>query len=252
MHENIKRYLGCQWLERELYKIQNDDWIDDKVLHKEIVRLTGFDVIDLIDKLLGKLSGLNGFDRWCQEAKKEKERYDILFELFCFDNLSGSIELKIPTSTGDVDAFLKTQNHEIYVDIHNLNKIPESIESKVHDLFKKAKRKFTDKEGVLFIGCEKLIEGYSNMEPIFIPSFDAFKNEICRILEDPKRINKNILGFILVIAVFVVNPITHEAGFRKYFYILNKPWRKGGPDIKFLVSALKVDEIFIQESLLAK
>lgn len=248
MYENIKEYLGENWLSKErkklMVELNTSAEIKEKISDQTFLR---------IDNLIEKVKYLDGFSTWVKEVKTANDVKDFIFELLCFENfMSKSIEfrLKARTPTGkNNEGLAKIEQKEVYIEMLNIHAMDTTPRKKVHAFFKKAKSKFTDKDGVLFVGCTK-IQLISDTSPDIrlSPQTVSIIDEIKKQLEHGE--NKKIGGVVLVIMAWFVNPENdYKLSLIKNFLVLPKPKNKGGMPIDFFFNLINADEVLDESHL---
>jgi len=242
MYKAIKKYLGTGWLERELEKAKRESGLPEYIIYAVFLE---------INRLIERLQNTVGFLAWAKEARTSKDSDAFLFELTCFENLmvpSNVIHLK--ENDGAVEGLVKSRGEEFFIEMHNMKQLSGSARNKVNKLFAKGRRKFTNKKGVLFVGCNPFHDGTDlQLEVLLkIPDIRTLVAEIARRLET--RTNTQIIAIVLVFSNWHIDPRTKNATTDKAFLVLPKPERKGGPNLKFLSGILAVKELYVQDSLL--
>ena len=252
MHDRIKKYFGENWLKKQ--KIEATSEI---LSHENVDVDTAFivanEALEEIDELIGKVENVQGFQFWVKEASTagQKSFPDIAFELFCFDNLrfNSNTILKPTNSNGcGIEALLKTPTKELYIEMYNMKEMKTTPEKKVHKLFQKAKRKFTDKDGILFVNISNFnnIPNSSSdiltLDPIILDVQKEIKKQFNHGL------NERTDAVVLVNLVWVTNPtIEWKTFFNKSFILIPKPKHKGGCVSKeFWNTIFKVDKFYIE------
>jgi len=196
-YPNIEKYLGKDWLKKEIPSMRKGEWIDKNIQKKGLIEV-GFLVLGEIDNLIGENAKIHNFEKWTKEAKKSKDFQDCLFELICINRLSKRNKIIIKQKNGNKtpDAFLKDE--KIYIEMTNLKEIynPDSIELKVNNLCQKSEERFGKALGIHFIGINGYFE-YDKKKDSMVPK-DELSTLVKDLLEKLQKLDKNILCFVLV------------------------------------------------------
>lgn len=206
-YPHIKKHFGEERLKKEIEFIERGAW-----LNPERDNWMGNYFLKIIDYLIGKNELVTNFDRWLKEARGSKDLKDCLFELICIDELSKNNKLIIKQKNGDKipDAFL--EDEKIYIEMTNIEDIPDSIELKVNDICNKSQGKFKSSLGIHLIGINGFFE-YNDEEDGMVPKKEL-KQFVTDLREKMQKLDKNILCFLLVHNYFAYHPSIRQ--FRLY------------------------------------
>lgn len=240
-YPNIKKYLGEDWLKKQLEEIEKKEWVI-------INNVIAFSVLEKIDEVLIKFKNIPNFSKWVEEGRTSKNFEDCLFELMALENLllkSELVELKPENNINGLipEALVKKNNINFFVEMTKLKSLPLSIQNKVDRLFKKSRDKFRGSQGVHFIGTFNFFY-YENDIVKPLPQFNLLKRMINSRFE--RGSNSSILAFVLVNIYVAYNPKLNKTFVQKRFDIINKPENKGGLPLSFFKSIFDVNE-FIEE-----
>lgn len=247
-YPNIKKYLGEDWLEKQLEEIDKKDWVREGITKDKISNEIAFSVLEKVDEILIKFENIPNFSKWIEEAKTSKNFEDCLFELMALENLllkSDLVELKPSNDISGLvpEALVKKDGKEFFIEMTKLKSMEGSTQNKVEKLFGKARNKFRGLQGIHFIGVFNFFEFDNDiMKPL--PKFNLLKKMIDFRFQ--KGINSSILAFILANIYVSYNPKLNKTFVRKRFDIINKPENKGGLPLSFFESIFDVNE-FIEE-----
>lgn len=239
-YENIRKYLGKEWLNKEEEFINNKKWIGKEPKEK-ISNEPAFYFLKKIDELLKRFEKVEGFSQWVIEAKTTNTFEDFLFELMTLENLlskSDSLKLKVinPHNNSVPEAIIKKGEDIFYVEMKKLKDLPKSINNKVGSLFKKARDKFKGSQGILFIGIFNFFK-YPEGNKKILPEFNLLKKLIQLRFE--RGYGSSAIAFVLV--NFVVKTNFEKTSIEKEYYIINKPVGRGGKPLKFFENIFQVD-----------
>ncbi len=247
-YPNIKKYLGEDWLKKQLEEIEKKDWIKEGISKDKVINDIAFSVLEKIDEVLVKFGNIQNFSKWAEEAKTSKNFEDCLFELMALENLllkSDLVELKPSNDISGLvpEALVKKDGKEFFIEMTKLKSMEGSTQNKVEKLFGKARNKFKGLQGIHFIGVFNFFEFDNDiMKPL--PKFNLLKKMINFRFQ--KGTNSSILAFILANIYVAYNPKLNKTFVQKRFDIINKPENKGGLPLSFFESIFDVNE-FIEE-----
>ncbi len=241
VYENIKKWIGEDWLNKQEEFISTKKWIERSELKDKISNSPAFYLLEEIDKLIKKFEDIEGFSQWALEAKTTDNFEDALFELMVLDNLllkSDSLKLKVINQVnGKIpEALIRKEEKVFYVEMKKLKDLPNSIPNKVSKLFEKARNKFKGSQGILFIGTFNFFE-YPEGNKKMLSEFNLLKKIIQFRFE--RGLGSSTIAFVLV--NFVIKTNFEKTGIEKEYYIINKPLKNGGMPTKFFKDIFDVD-----------
>jgi len=247
-YPNIKKYLGEDWLKKQLEEIERKDWVKEGIPKEMVTNDIAFSVLEKIDKVIVKFENIKNFPKWVEEARTSKNFEDCLFELMALENLllkSDLIELKPDNTVSGLvpEALVKKGDINFFVEMTKLKSLPASIQNKVDRLSKKSRDKFRGSQGVHFIGTFDFFK-YENDDVKPLPQLGLLKRMINSRFE--RGSNSSILAFILANIYVAYNPKLNKTFIQKRFDIINKPENKGGLPLSFFKSIFDVNE-FVEE-----
>ncbi|MDP3027660.1 MAG: hypothetical protein Q8N63_08190 [Nanoarchaeota archaeon] len=240
-YENIKKYIGEEWLNKQKEFISAKKWIEKIELKDKIPNSPAFYFLEKIDELIKKFENIEGFSQWALESKTTDNFEDALFELMVLDNLllrSDSLQLKVVNQvSGKIpEALMRKGEQVFYVEMKKLRDLPNSISNKVDSLFRKARDKFKGSQGILFIGTFNFFE-YPGGNKKILSEFNLLKKLIQLRFE--RGFGSSTIAFILV--NFVIKTNFEKTAIEKEYHIINKPLEKGGMPTKFFEDIFEVD-----------
>jgi len=246
-YTNVKKYLGADWLKKQLEDIEKKDWVREGIPKEMITNDIAFSVLKKIDKLLIKFEKVENFSQWVNEAKTSKTFEDCLFELMALENLllkTDNLILKPvnPISRLVPDALIEKDNKILLIEMTKIKSLKGSYKNKVEKLFGKVRNKFRGSQGIHFIGVFNLFKHDGDKE-IPLEEFSQLQNTIQMRFNFRK--NKPIQAFVLTNIFLAYNPKLKKTFVQKRYYILNKPEDKGGLPLSFFDSIFEVDDFKI-------
>ncbi len=245
---NIRKYLGDDWLKRQLEEIENINYVKGEISKDQIVNDIAFPFLGKIDEILIKFENIENFSEWIKEAKTSKSFEDCLFELMALENLLLKTDKLILKPVNNIsklvpEALIEKNNKELFIEMTKLKDIKGSYKNKVEKLFGKARNKFKGSQGIHFIGIFDLFN-YIGENEFPLRGFHELKNTIQ--MRFNFRENKSIQAFVLTNIFLVYNPQLKRTFVQKRYYLLNKPEDKGGFPTSFFDSIFDVDR-FIEK-----
>lgn len=124
----------------------------------------------------------------------------------------------------------------------NIGKIPNTPKNKVNKFFGKARKKFTDRNGILFVGCGKI-------QDYHVSSKNLKLNKLVELMigETGKKFeyrnNEKIDAVVFVFMDWFANPEKDwETDINRFYIIIPRPEEKGGFRHDFFSSLLDVDK----------
>ncbi len=240
-YENIKKYLGEEWLNGQKEFISTKKWIEKSELKDKIPNSPAFYLLEKIDELIKKFENIEGFPQWVLEAKTTDNFEDTLFELMVLENLlskSDSLRLKVTNPCNDSvpEAIIKKGSEIFYIEMKKLRDLPNSISNKVDSLFKKARDKFKGSQGILFVGTFNFFE-YPEGNKKILSEFNLLKKLI--ELRFERGFGSSTIAFVLV--NFFIETNFEKTSIKKEYYVINKPLERGGKPLKFFEDIFEVN-----------
>lgn len=227
-YPNILKYLGENWLTRQMAFIESKQWIEE-VARDKMSLAPAMHLLAKIDELISKLERVEGFDKWAKEASTSKSFEDCFFEIMIFENLyrkADSFEIKPNSSINDKvpEASITKGNELFYIEAKKLEKIPPSVVNKVNTLLARTRKKFAPRKGILFIGCFDFFH-YEGDKPKAKKEFQELKAEVERKLRNHRE-NSRILAVMLT-NIYIQTDM-EKSSFQKIYYLVPRPENLGG------------------------
>lgn len=242
--DNIIKHLGKEWLEKQTKLIEKRDWVFADTLGHNVPNTLAYLFFEKINDLIGRFEKIKGFSQWVIEAKTTKTFEDHLFELMALDNLLSKSDLLIlkpinPNTPAISEALVQKDGESFYVEMQKLRDLPDSIDKKVLELFKKAGKKFRGSQGIFFLGAFAFFD-YPNGKKQILSEFNLLKKYI--ELRFQRGFGSSVLAFIITNFVINTGSDFKKIEIGKDYYIIPKPINKGGKLPKFFREIFDVDK----------
>ncbi|HIH17904.1 MAG TPA: hypothetical protein HA282_04240 [Nanoarchaeota archaeon] len=236
----IKKYLGEEWLNRQIKIIEGGMWIEDpKGMDTKDIIPVGYFILEEINKLITKFEEIKGFDKWVKEARTSKQFKTCLFELMsieAFIDKSDFIELKKENDDGVPEAFVKKGEYIFFLECTLLDELKSSFENKAADLFKKSTKKFRNSEGIHLVGAFDFF-GVGKLMPT--TNFHLLKRHINSRFS--KGRGSATIAYIITNFYFTINPETKKMYSAKEYWLILNP-NKGEYDTYFFKNVMSVKD----------
>lgn len=223
----ICKHLGKERLKKEIKFIEAGEWAEQGGISSIA---SGYLALKVLDLMIQKNEALEGFEKWAKDARHSKDIKDCFFELVCVNHFAekGKVVMQKKKGVKVLDALICDEG--IYLEMTNLESMPEDIWPKVNDLGDKSQEKFGESLGLHLVGVNGFYE-YSQKEEKLVP-----KKELQILVNDLevklRELDKNILGFFLWHSYFDWIPGKHQFAIKWEFKKILRGRKLSEEDVK--------------------